>query len=84
MKQALTRIAPLLGAAVILTRPLLAQEATPAEARETTPPEIQEPPPSPVSGTLSFEVNSHFILYGLDVWSTGSSWRDPLFNPSFP
>lgn len=35
-----------------------------------------------VSGTLSLDVNTHFISYGLDVWGAGTEWRDCLFNPS--
>lgn len=82
MKQRLTRIVPVLGTAVLLANSLTAQEATPAEARETTPPETPEAPASPISGTFSLDVNTHFISYGADVWGTGTSWRDPLFNPS--
>lgn len=37
---------------------------------------------SAVSGTLSFDYNTHFISYGADVWGAGSSWGDSLFNPS--
>src|SRR5690606_23477150 len=51
--------------------------------RETTAPDGMAPETLPVSGTLSFDVNTHFISYGADVWGTGTSWRDPLFNPSF-
>lgn len=82
MKQRLTRIVPVLGTAVLLAHSVTAQEATPAEARESTPPEKPDAPASPVSGTFSLDVNTHFISYGADVWATGTSWRDPLFNPS--
>lgn len=36
-----------------------------------------------ISGTLSLDFNSHFISYGSDVWSDGSSMSEPTFNPSF-
>ncbi len=39
-------------------------------------------PGSAVSGTLSLDVNTHFISYGADVWGAGSEFRDALFNPS--
>jgi len=39
-------------------------------------------PASAVSGSLSFDVNTHFISYGLDVWGAGNNWSDGLFNPS--
>ncbi len=35
-----------------------------------------------VSGTLSFEVHTHFISYGADIWGAGTKWRDALFQPS--
>lgn len=34
-----------------------------------------------VSGSVSFDFNSHFMSYGLDVWGAGSS-PDSLFQPS--
>lgn len=37
---------------------------------------------SRVSGTLSLQVNTHFISYGADVWGSGSDWDSALFNPS--
>ena len=72
MKKRLTQIVPLIGTAVILSNNVVAQDA----------PEMDEPA-SPISGTLSFDVNTHFISYGADVWATGEDWDDPLFNPSF-
>lgn len=39
-------------------------------------------PESKLSGSLSFDVNTHFISYGWDVWADGSSMSDPTFNPS--
>lgn len=83
MKKRLTRIIPVIGTAVILSNPLLAQETVPVESRETTPPGTPDAPASPISGTLSLDVNTHFISYGADVWATGTRWDDPLFNPSF-
>lgn len=36
-----------------------------------------------VSGSLSFDLNSHFISYGFDVWGGGRSFGgDSTFNPS--
>ncbi len=46
---------------------------------------VPEPEPvvgSAVSGTLSFDLNTHFISYGADVWGGGSAWGDAIFNPS--
>jgi hypothetical protein len=37
---------------------------------------------SAVSGSLSFDYNSHFISYGADVWGAGDELNDALFNPS--
>ncbi len=34
------------------------------------------------SGTLNFDLNSHFISYGADVWKDGQSLDSPTFNPS--
>ncbi|MEM7385153.1 MAG: hypothetical protein AAF514_09440 [Verrucomicrobiota bacterium] len=56
-------------------------------------PSIMDPPPlvdsgggasdsSGVSGSLSFDYNSHFISYGADVWGAGKDLDDALFNPS--
>jgi len=38
-------------------------------------------PGSRVSGTLSFDYYTHFVLYGYDVWDGGDSWGDGTFNP---
>lgn len=35
-----------------------------------------------LTGTLSFDANSHFISYGWDVWGDGSSLSRYAFNPS--
>ncbi|MDP0501479.1 MAG: hypothetical protein Q7P63_15405 [Verrucomicrobiota bacterium JB022] len=35
-----------------------------------------------VSGSLSFDYNTHFISYGADVWGTGDDLDEPTFNPS--
>lgn len=42
---------------------------------------VEEEKPA-VSGWLSFDLNSHFISYGLDVWGGGTSWNRGTFNPS--
>lgn len=43
---------------------------------------MEEPETPLVSGSLTLAVNTHFISYGHDIWATGDSWSDPLFNPS--
>lgn len=54
------------------------------QAGETTVSKEVVPPPKEdvVSGWLSFDYNTHFISYGLDVWGGGQSWRHGTFNPS--
>lgn len=52
---------------------------TPEPAPMMTP--VEED--SVVSGSLSFDYNSHFISYGFDVWGGGDSFGgDSTFNPS--
>ena len=34
------------------------------------------------SGWVSFDLNSHFISYGADIWGGGTSWDRGVFNPS--
>lgn len=62
--------------------------ATPVIAGEvaSVPPTPLPPPPaaeSPVSGSLNFVVDTHFISYGQDIWARGNEWEDALFHPSF-
>lgn len=69
----------LLGGAVSL--PGQTYEMTGDEALAETPP-VEEPAVgSAISGSLSLDVNTHFISYGADVWGAGSD-ADFLFNPS--
>jgi len=35
-----------------------------------------------ISGILKLDFNTHFMSYGADVWSDGSSMSDPTFNPN--
>jgi len=42
---------------------------------------VEEEKPA-FSGWLSFDLNSHFISYGSDVWGAGTSWGRGVFNPS--
>lgn len=42
---------------------------------------VEEEKPA-FSGWLSFDLNSHFISYGSDVWGGGTSWGKGTFNPS--
>ncbi|HEY5793221.1 MAG TPA: hypothetical protein VIS74_07975 [Chthoniobacterales bacterium] len=42
---------------------------------------VEEEKPA-FSGWLSFDLNSHFISYGADVWASGTSWGRGVFNPS--
>ena len=47
------------------------------------PAPIEVEPGSAVSGTLSFDLNTHFVSYGLDVWGVGEDFgTDATFNPS--
>lgn len=68
-----------LGIAATIGCPL-AVSAGEMEPAPMTPPPVE--PESAVSGTLSFDLNSHFISYGFDVWGDGNSWKGPTFNPS--
>ena len=52
----------------------------PAPAKKVVVPVEEEKPA--FSGWLSFDLNSHFISYGSDVWGGGTSWGKGVFNPS--
>lgn len=45
-------------------------------------PLVPAPAEDIISGVLSLTANSHFILYGQDVWKDGSSMSELEFNPS--
>jgi len=66
-----------LAMTVLGSASLLAGEVAPAGA-----PAVDAPGASVFSGSLALDFNSHFILYGLDVWADGASLSDPTFNPS--
>ena len=54
-----------------------------APITDSTPSAVVPSGESRISGTLSFDANSHFISYGSDVWGGGSSATDAwTFNPS--
>jgi hypothetical protein len=70
-----------------LTAALIALACTASSAAagvyaSTTSAPIVSAAESAISGTLSFDFNSHFVSYGADVWGDGSSMSDPIFNPS--
>jgi hypothetical protein len=46
------------------------------------PAPVEAAPSSSVSGSLSLDVNTHFISYGADIWGGGNDFDDALFNPS--
>lgn len=52
-----------------------------AGTSEETAPVTPGPVEDVISGVLKLDFNSHFISYGADVWSDGSSMSDPTFNP---
>ncbi len=43
---------------------------------------IEEEEAAAFSGWVSFDLNSHFISYGADVWAGGTNWNRGTFNPS--
>lgn len=69
----------LLGIAALMTHPLCAGESAPAKEKVVV--EVEEKAPA-FSGWLSFDLNSHFISYGADVWGGGTNWNKGVFNPS--
>ncbi|MGJ8657709.1 MAG: hypothetical protein ACSHX6_14775 [Akkermansiaceae bacterium] len=65
-----------LGTVAITTSSLFAGDFATPIAPET-------PVESKLSGSLSLDLNSHFISYGFDVWGGGDSLTSkPTFNPS--
>ncbi|MCX7713150.1 MAG: hypothetical protein N2035_05730 [Chthoniobacterales bacterium] len=62
--------------------PCSAFAGTPVKASKEVTPPVEEKEKSVVSGWISFDLNSHFMSYGLDVWAAGNSWRKGTFNPS--
>ncbi len=72
-----------IASAGIVASPMMAQAGTMVETEEVKEViEVEKAPEKFVSGTLSFDVNTHFISYGLDVWGFGANWNHALFNPS--
>ncbi len=49
---------------------------------KTMTPAVETPSEDVISGILKLDFNTHFISYGADVWSDGSSMSDPTFNPN--
>lgn len=66
---------PLIAFALTAGTALAGTEMAPAPAPAAAPDE------DVISATLSLAANSHFISYGKDVWSDGSSMSRPGFNP---
>ncbi len=71
---------PLLKSALIasLLGTLSSHAGDPVPAGATITPASE----SRLSGTLSLDINSHFISYGADVWADGDRFSEPAFNPS--
>ena len=55
---------------------------TEAPAKEDVKAVVTEETKPAFTGWLSFDLNSHFISYGTDVWKGGTSWAKGVFNPS--
>lgn len=67
----------------LVAAPNMAFAGTMVESKEVKEVvEVEEVPEKFVSGTLAFDVNTHFISYGFDVWQIGSTWHGVEFNPS--
>ncbi|MGE9290118.1 MAG: hypothetical protein ACQKBT_03955 [Puniceicoccales bacterium] len=71
----------LMGGAVSLSAQSTEMEMTGDEALGEEPPVEAPAVGSAISGSLSLDVNTHFISYGADVWGTGTD-ADFLFQPS--
>lgn len=68
----------ILGAASMMTSPLSAGELTDSVAAP-----IPSSSAEKLSGSISFDYNSHFISYGFDVWGGGKNPSgESTFNPS--
>jgi hypothetical protein len=65
---------------VVLATALTSSVAYAGTAEETAP-VAPAPVEDVISGVLKLDFNTHFISYGADVWSDGSSMSDPTFNP---
>lgn len=73
-------LAVCVGSAAYNTSARAGTEAPPSkEVKEVV--EVEEKKPI-VTGWVSFDLNSHFISYGSDVWGGGTHWNKGTFNPS--
>jgi hypothetical protein len=80
LKKLTARTALAITAAGVLAHTALAgTEAADAMKKEVP---VTEPEKPAFSGWLSFDLNSHFISYGTDVWKGGTNWNKGVFNPS--
>lgn len=66
------------AAALLVHAPVMAGTETVAKKEVIV--EVEEKPA--FSGWMSFDLNSHFISYGADVWGGGTNWNKGVFNPS--
>lgn len=71
-------VAGAVAAAVLAHGTAFAGTEVAAKEKVITP--VEETPA--FSGWLSFDLNSHFISYGADVWAGGTNWDRGTFNPS--
>ncbi|MEI8292799.1 MAG: hypothetical protein WCG66_02295 [bacterium] len=79
-KHIITKLAALSLGLIAAGNPAHAGTATPSKEVVAV---VEEDVKPAFSGWLSFDLNSHFISYGADVWGAGTSWGRGVFNPSF-
>jgi hypothetical protein len=79
LKKLTSRTALAITAAGVLAHTALAGTAVVDAKKEVIAVEPEQPA---FSGWMSFDINSHFISYGADVWGAGTQWDKGVFNPS--
>ena len=79
-KHIIIKVAAVTLGLIAASTPVRAGTAAPAKEVVAV---VEEEETPAFSGWLSFDLNSHFISYGLDVWAGGTSWGRGVFNPSF-
>lgn len=65
-------------AAMALTAALITAPATAHEVEGEHPPVEEE---LAISAAVGADYNTHFILYGYDIWAAGDDWDQGTFNP---